>query len=113
MLGQLPTFQPIDASESSSLPPQVLSPPPQALAIASANLPLALVIAALVFVSVRQSVTSGSLPATTLPLHLASALVRAWTYCDDDFVIVALHFRGSAWPGVGVPTVSRPSVSMP
>src|SRR5689334_21295280 len=87
MSGQVPTSQSTDPSESL----------PHVLDNAASSLPLAFWIAASVFMSVWQFVDGGSLPATTAPWHFTSAFVRACTYWDADFAMVALHFTGSAW----------------
>src|SRR5262245_54038108 len=98
--GHVPMSQPIDASASlSPVEWQSWSAPPQAFSIAASILVLAFSIAADVLSSLVQTVDWGSFPATTASLHCPSALVRACTYCEADFVMVALHFSWSAAAG--------------
>src|SRR6266850_1523560 len=72
--GHMPMSQPIALRRSSSPPAaQVLSVPPQALAIPVVSFAAALAMVAAVLLSAWQSVAGGNLPLMMDPSHLARA----------------------------------------
>src|SRR6185369_13710107 len=97
--GQVPMFQPIAESGSSSPVPHVASPPPHAVAIFSRRRVTAFAIFDDAVSSVWQFVDGGSIPSTLLRSHVLSALARACTYAAELRRIVALHFVVSADAG--------------
>src|SRR6185436_1934931 len=114
--GQLPMSQPIEASESSSPLPQVLSAPPHDFAMLEASEASSLTWVATTFASVRQSVVGGNWPFVLPCSHLLIALVRPCTYLADALLNPRWHLTGSAPASSAVrksPTAAAPATIKP
>jgi hypothetical protein len=104
--GQLEMFQPIEARESSSPLPQILSAPPHAFAMLEASFVPAIAIVADALASAVQTVDGGNWPFVFPSSHLSRAFVRPCTYLADAFARPRSHLIGSALAAVDAPTTA-------
>src|SRR5258705_1053442 len=95
-LGTLP--HPIEPSGSSSALPQILSAPPQALAMLPLSFRSSFVNIAVTLGSVGQFVAGGNCPLVLPCSHLSRALARPCTYLAEAFARLRWHLSGSAEP---------------